>query len=192
MRSASNLVRSGKTTQWNVLMTRRLLLALAALGIALPAVLALRRTQAARRSARAFRATVGNVDADALRRLREAAEAAHASTVAAFATAGDSDDFDARDALAAANAERLASAVAAVRDDLAPGLREACDAMLERVSSAQLQLMAFAINRKNRGTPDAAQTEAETADRKAFQQEIDPLYRTLRDAFDRFPLGAAT
>ncbi len=154
--------------------------AIAAALLAVPAFFALRSAFLKTRAAAEVQETVGSIDEEQRRRLREAVENGYASTVAAFATSGENADYEARDARAEQDAERLQQTFSAVRSDLAPELASACEAMVERVASAQLQLMAFAINRKHRGLPDGAQAEAEIDDRKAFTREIEPLYERLK------------
>lgn len=117
------------------------------------------------------------------RELLSAVQAAYASTLAAFDSTGeDATDYEARDARAAADAQELQRVLETVRSDLAPDLLQASESFNDNIASAQLQLMAFAINRKNRGLPDSAETEAETYDRKEFKENTEPLYSRLIDA----------
>jgi len=111
-------------------------------------------------------------------------QAAYDSTLAAFAVGGDKPSlFDECDARAAADAERLQRVYGTLAPAVAPRLAPLLAAFVDAVSAAQLQIMAFAINRKNRGLPDGAQTEAEVEDRNAFERRARPIYAQLRAAF---------
>ncbi|MBV9103401.1 MAG: hypothetical protein JO060_07400 [Candidatus Eremiobacteraeota bacterium] len=113
-------------------------------------------------------------------RLVSLLQAAYASTVAALEpTAVDASDFDERDARAASDAEALRQGFDEVRSTLAPGLSSAVAAFVDHIITARVQIAAFAINRKNRGLPDAAQAEAETEDRRNFQQNAQPVLSHL-------------
>jgi len=65
---------------------------------------------------------------------------------------------------------------------LSARLQPLATALVDAVASAQVQLMAFAINRKNRGLPDAAQAKAEDTDRRTFVETVGPVYRRLVEA----------
>ena len=157
---------------------RKFIAALVAAG----AAVAVGRALLARGAAIAFRNSVGSLDGQAKRDLLEALENGYASTLGAFATAADREAYEARDAQAKRDAETLRTRFTSVRTFLAPEFEEACEAFVERVTAAQLQLMAFAINRKHHGLPDAAQTEAEIADRANFKKEAAPLFEQLTSA----------
>lgn len=156
--------------------TIALVSALAAVAI----VAVVREQLGKRRVAATYKETVGSLDLDHVRDLRVAVEHGYDSTIAAFATSGDDAQYEARDARAEADAQQLRETFERLRAQLAPELAIACEALVERVSGAQMKLMAFAINRKNRGLPDGAQVEAEASDRKAFRQEIEPIYAHLK------------
>ncbi|MBC5800990.1 MAG: hypothetical protein GIW94_13625 [Candidatus Eremiobacteraeota bacterium] len=109
-----------------------------------------------------------------------AVQAAYASTLAAFdTTGGETTDYEGRDARASADAQALQRILETIRSELAPDLLQTCESLSDNIASAQLQLMAFAINRKNRGLPDSAETEAESFDRNEFKQNTEPLYNRL-------------
>jgi hypothetical protein len=109
-----------------------------------------------------------------------AIRSAYASTLLAFDASGDEAiDFNQRDARAAADAQNLERAFAAAKPALSAKFAPAVAAFVDAVSAAQVQLMAFAINRKNRGLPDAAQTELENNGRRAFKRETQPVYEQL-------------
>ncbi len=115
-----------------------------------------------------------------LHAIGEAIETSYASTVAAFALLGEEADYATHDAKAQQDADRLQQLFDSVRPELSPELAKDCEAVVDRIAAAQLQLMAFAINRKNRGMPDNAQAETELADRKAFQEEAAPLFERIK------------
>ncbi len=115
-------------------------------------------------------------ESEQLRDMREAMERSYASTMAAFSVQGEDADYERHDADAKRDAERLQASFESARSALGPELAEPSAAFVERIATAQLQLMAFAINRKNRGVPDSAALGAEIADREAFKKEIEPLY----------------
>lgn len=115
-------------------------------------------------------------ESEQLHDMREAMERSYASTMAAFSVQGEDADYERHDADAKRDAERLQASFESARSALAPELAQPGAAFVERIATAQLQLMAFAINRKNRGAPDSAAVEAEIADREAFKKEIEPLY----------------
>ncbi len=122
-----------------------------------------------------------------LREVLAAVGKAYESTWLAFDTnVKDVSEFDVRDARAKNDAAAAATLFNERGDELPQELRPTIATLVERVEAAQLQLMAFAINRKNRGEPDAAQAEAELADRQAFREEcggsiarLAPELRTL-------------
>ncbi len=116
----------------------------------------------------------------AVREVFAATGKAYESTWRAFDTkVEDAGDYDARDARAKTDADSLSSLFAQHRDEIPEALRPVIATLVEQVESAQLQLMAFAINRKNRGEPDAAQVEAELEDRRAFRRECGVLVGRL-------------
>ncbi len=118
------------------------------------------------------------LDGDQAQALIAAIRVAYDSTVQAFETSGDSDG-DARDARAAAAAEALRTTADALKPALSARLQPRVASLVDAVATAQVQIMAFAINRKNRGVPDAAQTKAEDADRQAFVETAGPIYQRL-------------
>jgi len=136
-------------------------------------------------SGRPKRAGIGTgLSASQARELLSIVQSAYASTLAAFDSSGvDASDYESRDARAAADAEALQRTLDAMQPKLAADLRETLRAFIERVASAQLQIMAFAINRKNRGWPDSAEAQAETSDLNEFKQAAEPLYSRLVGAF---------
>ena len=83
-----------------------------------------------------------------LRPIYDAIETSYASTVAAFALHGEEADYETHDAQAQQDAARLQQLFSSMRADLSPELTSSCEAIIDRIASAQLQLMAFAINRK--------------------------------------------
>ena len=116
------------------------------------------------------------------RELLAAVHAAHASTLAAFEPSGeDSGDFEARDARAAADAAVLERAYATTRPAVAAWLLPTVTSFVETVTAAQVQIMAFAINRKNRGLPDSAQADAERDDGAQFKRAAAPLLARLAE-----------
>jgi hypothetical protein len=119
-----------------------------------------------------------------LRPISDAIETSYGSTIAAFALHGEEADYEAHDARAQQDAERLQQLFLSMRSDLSPELASSCEAVIDRIAAAQLQLMAFAINRKNRGLPDSAQAKAEIADREAFQDDVAPLFERVRAALN--------
>jgi predicted component of type VI protein secretion system len=119
------------------------------------------------------------LDPDQAMRLLAAIRAAYDSTIRALEPSADG---DARDAKAASDAEALRAVVDAVKPRLSARLQPLATALVDAVASAQVQIMAFAINRKNRGLPDAAQTKAEDADRRTFVETVGPVYRRLIEA----------
>jgi hypothetical protein len=118
------------------------------------------------------------LDGDQAKTLVAAIRAAYDSTVQAFETSGDGDG-DARDERAASAAEALRRTVDAMKPALSPRLQPLVTSLVDALATAQVQIMAFAINRKNRGVPDAAQTKAEDADRQAFVETAGPIYQRL-------------
>ena len=113
---------------------------------------------------------------DAIRRCYE-------STLAALdPNPAEGTTFEQRDARATADAERLRRVVNGLRPVLNPRLMVSVESFVDSITSAQVQIMAFAINRKNRGLPDAAQSEAEQQDRRAFQQTAEPIVEQLTKA----------
>lgn len=91
-------------------------------------------------------------------------------------------DFDAceqRDKEAATSAEALQATYEATASGLPDSVKADMHVVLERIERAQLQIMAFAINRKNRGEVPPAETDAERRDRNEFRREIEPAYRAL-------------
>ena len=92
---------------------------------------------------------------------------------------------------AQADADRLEKVFSSKRGELSPELTSSCEAMIDRITAAQLQLMAFAINRKNRGLPDSAQAEAELADRKAFQDGAQTLLERLKSPLSRADVNSS-
>ena len=117
-----------------------------------------------------------------LRPIAEAIETSYASTIAAFALHGEEADYETHDAQAQRDADRLQQVFSSMHADLSPELASSCEAVIDRIAAAQLQLMAFAINRKNRGLPDSAQAEAELADRRAFEDDTAPLFERVKAA----------
>ena len=114
------------------------------------------------------------------RQLLALVSAAYTSTVNAFDPSGDeSSDFDERDAKAAEDAQALQRTFEFAQNTLPAPLQVVCHELVEHVTAAQLQIMAFAINRKNRGFPDSVQAEAEGEDRKQFKRDVEPLYKQL-------------
>ena len=105
------------------------------------------------------------------------------STFAAFAQQTDDAEFMELEKTARAKFETLQTALATVRDAIPSDLRESCDRFVELATEAQMQLMAFAINRKNRGTPDSAQEEEEAHDLKTFRAGEAELRSRLTSAF---------
>lgn len=105
---------------------------------------------------------------------------AYESTLAALdPKVTENEACESYDKKAAEDAEALQGAYTAAATELPEGSRDAYGAIVERVQQAQLQIMAFAINRKNRGKADAAETEAERRDRDEFRREVGPLYKAL-------------
>ena len=111
--------------------------------------------------------------------VREVREA----TFAAFSQHTDDAEFMKHEKTARAEFEKLQTALASVRDAIPSDLRESCDRFVELATEAQMQLMAFAINRKNRGTPDSAQEEEEAHDLKTFRTGVTELQSNLTSAF---------
>jgi len=122
---------------------------------------------------------------ETLRRLREALDLSYRSTIAAFATQADEAEYEATDAQAQRDADCLQEVFTEAQSDLGAEFVDEYRAIVERITSAQLQLMAFAINRKNRGLPDSAQAEAEATDRRVFETDTAPFYARLRAALGR-------
>jgi len=153
---------------------------------AIPLVLLLRRALGDRP---AFTPTAGELPKllgdvrsgnETLARLRDALDTSYRSTVAAFATQADEAEYEATDAQAQRDADCLQEVFTETQADLGAEFVDDYRAIVERIMSAQLQLMAFAINRKNRGLPDSAQAEAEATDREAFEKDTVPLYARLK------------
>jgi hypothetical protein len=119
------------------------------------------------------------LDGDRAKDLLAAARAAYDSTVQAFETSADG---DARDARAAADAQALRMMAQELKPALSARLQPVLSSFLDALATSEVQIMAFAINRKNRGTPDAAQTKAEDADRRAFVESVRPIYERLTEA----------
>ncbi len=162
----------------------RRLVAVAATAVALPLAVIAGRRLIASSAARSARRAIQTLDPSEVPTLRRAIEGAYQATLHAFKISSEDTDFDERDRAAAAAAERLHGLVESTRSRLAPDLASACDALDARLSAANVQLMAFAINRKNRGLPDAAALETETADRRALTKELEPVYTRLLAAFN--------
>ncbi|MEO6990133.1 MAG: hypothetical protein ABI346_08755 [Candidatus Baltobacteraceae bacterium] len=117
------------------------------------------------------------------RRLLAAIQAARASTMAAFdSNAPDASQAEARDQKAAADAGALCRAFEDLQPLLRPRIGPVVASFVETIAAAQLQIMAFAINRKNRGNPDATQIEAERNERAEFRQKAEPLVASLVQA----------
>jgi hypothetical protein len=113
------------------------------------------------------------------RTLRDALSGAYQATLAAFDPDGESEAaFAERDARAAEAADELKKRVEEVGLSVPSSFARALEAFSQNVADAQLQIMAFAINRKNRN-PDSAQAEMETADRRAFKDEAEQAYSKL-------------
>lgn len=119
--------------------------------------------------------------------MRDAREA----TIAAFAEHADDAEFTQREMTARGAFEKAQGALAELRDALPPSLREPCDRFIECASEAQLQLMAFAINRKNRGTPDSGQEAVESHDLNHFRAAVKELHPRLTSAFDAVGVSMA-
>lgn len=152
-------------------------LALVALGV--KSIMDFARTQVDDRTTEGHATNIG-ADASHSPELLRAAVAAYTSTLAAFDSTGDeATDYAGRDARAAEDAAALQRALDAVLPGLTPDLRQASQAFVDNIASAQLQIMAFAINRKNRGLPDSAEAEAEKSDLKEFKRSTEPLYKRL-------------
>jgi len=94
----------------------------------------------------------------------------------------DLDACEQRDKEAAEYAEALQALYSSTSSDVPEAVRNEYGTLVERVAQAQLQIMAFAINRKNRGEPDSAQTEAEQRDRDEFKREVAPTYGAVLKA----------
>ncbi|GAC1308983.1 MAG: hypothetical protein NVSMB19_22470 [Vulcanimicrobiaceae bacterium] len=94
----------------------------------------------------------------------------------------DPDVCELRDKRAAEHAEALQRAYESTAAELPDQLRTEYGAVVDRIQQAQLQIMAFAINRKNRGEPDSAQTEAERRDREELRHDVAPAYTALLQA----------
>jgi hypothetical protein len=116
------------------------------------------------------------LEGDQAKKLLAAIRAAYDSTVQALETSGDG---DARDARAASAAQALRRTVDAMKPALSARLQPLVTSLVDALATAEVQIMAFAINRKNRGVPDAAQTKAEDADRRAFVDSASPIYERL-------------
>jgi hypothetical protein len=124
------------------------------------------------------------LDAAQGQELLAAVKASYASTLAAFDPSGDElGAFAERDARAAADAEALQRTFERVKPALRTGIVPSVTAFADAVAEAQVQIMAFAINRKNRGLPDAAQSEAEGDDLRSFETGTKGLYQQLVSAF---------
>jgi hypothetical protein len=147
---------------------REIVLTVAALGIAAALVVRLLRN-----------GQKAGLDQAAAAELLSSIQAAYGSTLAALDAAGTSDEFDARDARAAADAARLERTFEGCRNELTARLLPSVSTFVDCVRAAQVQIMAFAVNRKNRGLPDAAQAAAEAADRRSFRREAAPLVAAL-------------
>ena len=106
------------------------------------------------------------------------------ATFAAFAQHTNDAEFMEHEKTARAEFEKLQTALASVRDAIPSDLRESCDRFVELATEAQMRLMAFAINLKNRGTPDSAQEEEEAHDLKEFRAGVAELQSRLTSAFD--------
>jgi hypothetical protein len=119
------------------------------------------------------------LDGDRAKDLLAAARAAYDSTVRAFETSGDG---DARDAQAASDAQALRTMAQEMKPALSARLQQVLSSFLDALATSEVQIMAFAINRKNRGAPDAAQTKAEDADRRAFVESVHPIFQRLTEA----------
>lgn len=158
---------------------KRRLIAFATVLVAVPAIIAYRSAKTKGSVAETTAPTAETIPTARIRELRDAIESGYASTLAAFTVDGADVDFEGHDARAKHDAEKLEAIFATIRPDLTPEIASFCEALVERVASAQLKLMAFAINRKNRGLPDSAQIETEIADRAALVREIEPLYQRL-------------
>ena len=132
---------------------------------------------------RILHANATGLDHEKARELLQQVHAAYAATLAALDPNEREDaTFEERDAKAASAAEALRQSLETVRPLLAPRFGLALSSFVDHVSTAQLQIMAFAINRKNRGLPDSAEAENETEDRRVFERNAQPLFEDLVSA----------
>ena len=129
--------------------------------------------------------TTQRIDADAiaqLKRLSEAVESSRTSALAAFGAADDA-DHGSLDERAITDIKTVVELVAGFGDTLPSAAVALANEIVERYESAQVQLMSFAINRKNRGH-DGAQSEMELADGLAFTRESEALSGRLKEAIE--------
>ncbi|GAC1568548.1 MAG: hypothetical protein NVS2B3_12770 [Vulcanimicrobiaceae bacterium] len=116
--------------------------------------------------------------------LATALRRAYTTTLAALdPKVTDAATCERHDAEATAGLEAFREAVEARSSALPEALRRETTAFLERLDAAQLRIMAFAINRKNRGEADSAETEAERRERAQFRRDAGPAYEALRSVF---------
>jgi len=150
-------------------------------GIAIAVLLAARSLRANRATA-AFRRAVGAIDEPRLRNLLAQAEAAALAMSAALEPGDSVRDRDDRDARAAAALREMEAAVTASANELAPAFASSLATFVAELASAQVRLMAFAMNRRNHGEAVSAESKAELHAREAFEREVRPLLATLRSA----------
>ena len=130
-------------------------------------------------------------DKEALMHLGTTMRDVREATLAAFTQHPDDAEFTKDEMAARVEFSKLQASLADVRDTIPGEVRDACDRFVELATEAQLQLMAFAINRKNRGTPDSAQEEAEAHDRKQFRTGVAELNDRLVSAFHAVGVAVA-
>ena len=141
-------------------------------------ILAWRATNAGVNSDNSVRidpATVKN-----LKRFGETVERCRESATAAF-SANDGAEHETLDEKAIAEIKQIGELFTEIRGELPDVALNLAREIVERYENAQVQLMAFAINRKNRET-DGGPTDLELADRAAFARDSANLSDRLSEA----------
>ena len=130
-----------------------------------------------------FKRSVHGLSRDESASVSCALNAAFVATHEAFQIApGDAaSENDARVTRASEAAAKFNLAIEAAAPRLGR-LADGCAKFGQLVSDAQLQVMAFAINRKNRGETGGADFESEIADRKVFMRDAQPIVHDLSAA----------
>ena len=115
-----------------------------------------------------------------LKQFSETVEAGRASATAAFAASSGS-EHDALDEKAFADIKRFRETFSEIAEKLPAPAVDLAREIVERYEAAQVQLMTFAINRKNRESNED-HVDMETADRSSFANDSAQLSERLGEA----------
>ena len=119
-------------------------------------------------------------------RLRAALNEAFEASCMAFEIAPGDTASDSAERVSRAN--EAATTFSRVVNTVTPRLgmlSEECATLVQLLNNVQIQIMAFAINRKNRGETDEINFEAESAGRKAFLLDAQPLFDHLSSVLSK-------